>query len=777
MRRILYMVILISSHTILASDGNNHRETRLTPHQMQVRGSIRPSQERQRNALTSVDTTHASSSRDENDTMVDDDTHQAAHALIYMHQNRLPQPQNTSSDPGINGTPARHVHRNHGQRARNRALLQRLQQSQVNKIQQLYTATRARDVQRARSILQEGVNRDILKRWGTRLLHTALSDDSDIRTKYNFIALLVTHGANPNIADNTGQNVLHHVMRKAQNEDISDNPEMEYRDIIKFLICNNTDLNKQDKNGTTPLHIAAASEQDMSDVIRIGAINNADINIRDKNDNLPIHGVNNIATARALLEHGSSATQINKKRNNPLHELLYITRRIPKFYEKTLSIPRDMITEYITRGTSLSHKGETQKTPLLLAFQPHMVYELVSYGADINSTDTNGNTLLAITSNIGIANACIQCGADMNLKNKCRETPLHKAVKRNRPDLCALLLRHGARTDIRNKQKNTAFDAAFEQSGSELDKATLYTMIQHGGLDINQKDRDGNTYLHKLALHTHKKKDSIIALLSEGADITCQNKAHKTPRTCTKNKEKRRIFAWVEQLHTMSDDTTLPQPIHTSPGIHEYKIMIGQGYPNKAAAWLRTRLNMTQEKYISLMHNLQHSHVPHAHEAAETMKNRYENQDYALGYMEHLISRNSPFKEQYCVDMISRYKNHVDQSGNTLLHTIMRHKTEKDLDQIVPFIARPIMQTGHTSHAITPHNAAGKTPIQIGKKYKHNTRCKQLKNARNVEQATRYICREKSYDERTPIYNRIMAFITGFAPDNTEHATQCNNQE
>ena len=55
--------------------------------------------------------------------------------------------------------------------------------------------------------------------------------------------------------------------------------------------------------------------------------------------------------------------------------------------------------------------------------------------------------------NIDFCKYLIEQGADVNIKNKNKETALFYAVKRNAYELCELLIRNNADVNIQNEQE------------------------------------------------------------------------------------------------------------------------------------------------------------------------------------------------------------------------------------------------------------------------------------------------------------------------------------
>ncbi|KER34313.1 hypothetical protein T265_00156 [Opisthorchis viverrini] len=98
----------------------------------------------------------------------------------------------------------------------------------------------------------------------------------------------------------------------------------------------------------------------------------------------------------------------------------------------------------------------------------NMIRLLHKWGAHINLEDRDNQwtplirlACLANNGNPRVGSALIDCGADVNHRDKYGQTALiHCAFHRNHTDLAKLLLSCGADPDIRNKKNHTAWDIA-----------------------------------------------------------------------------------------------------------------------------------------------------------------------------------------------------------------------------------------------------------------------------------------------------------------------------
>jgi ankyrin repeat protein len=78
-----------------------------------------------------------------------------------------------------------------------------------------------------------------------------------------------------------------------------------------------------------------------------------------------------------------------------------------------------------------------------------VVKKLIDSGANVNETNSNGDTPLYLWCKFGrpLDDACrllIKRGADLNIKNKMGETPMSAAIKNGRLDLVRVLITYSA---------------------------------------------------------------------------------------------------------------------------------------------------------------------------------------------------------------------------------------------------------------------------------------------------------------------------------------------
>uniref|UniRef100_A0A4W5JL07 Ankyrin repeat and SOCS box containing 2a, tandem duplicate 1 n=1 Tax=Hucho hucho TaxID=62062 RepID=A0A4W5JL07_9TELE len=184
-----------------------------------------------------------------------------------------------------------------------------------------------------------------------------------------------------------------------------------------------------------------------------------------------------------------------------------------------------------------AYYGQDQCVRVLLGAQPGV----------INKCDLKGRTALILAverEKVACVEALLEMGADPDLANMERESPLYKACEMDNAEIVAMLLNHGA---VVNKQSIQGWTALIEavsrnnmeicemlvQNGAKLSSTNMYgitplsTAAQSGhvetlrflikhGADINSEASDGSTALYEAAKNGHE--DIVEILLSQKAD-------------------------------------------------------------------------------------------------------------------------------------------------------------------------------------------------------------------------------------------------------------------
>jgi ankyrin repeat protein len=115
----------------------------------------------------------------------------------------------------------------------------------------------------------------------------------------------------------------------------------------------------------------------------------------------------------------------------------------------------------------------------------------------------------------------IEKGADINAKDKQRDTMLYSALEYKLTDVCLALIEKGV--DINTQDNNGCTMLHFAILSKDIN---VFLKLIEKGADINAQDNDGCTMLHFAILS--KDINIFLKLIEKGADINAQDKQRRT---------------------------------------------------------------------------------------------------------------------------------------------------------------------------------------------------------------------------------------------------------
>lgn len=305
------------------------------------------------------------------------------------------------------------------------------------------------------------------------------------------------------------------------------------RDIIRLLIQHTDDLNAQNRNGDSLLHIQLREycntyagmandappippEENVPDMMLDALLDcpDLDVNLMNYSDLSPLYYACHQATARIvrrLLEKGADSGVLCGKSSS---SLLHIACGAKK---------QDIMELLLEYGADVNAADADSKTPLHLACtEQHadLIRYLLENGADPTVRDKNGDTPLhlLVKESKEQTTACIDLllgkDADINAVNNFMQTPFFVCARatdgqfRNRN---AALLKHllakGAYADTQDASQNNPLYYAVEDD--DLERVSL---LLKAGVDPNC--RNGmNVSPYKLALQRNRR--AIISLIEK----------------------------------------------------------------------------------------------------------------------------------------------------------------------------------------------------------------------------------------------------------------------
>jgi len=250
----------------------------------------------------------------------------------------------------------------------------------------------------------------------------------------------------------------------------------EQMDVARFLLDKGANPEIPNKNGLTPLELAASRPQTNGLLLcELLLAKGAQVNPTNKTDYriTPLDWAvssDNIELVKLLLDHGADGKAKSDVGSTALHTAAdrgdkeiaamliehgadvnaKVTGGTTPLHEAAWAGRDEVIKLLLSKGAEVDPKRHDGLTPLISAADREhnsTVEILLANGADINAAMDNGDTALhsAIArGNKEVVETLLAHGADMNLKNKAGETVLQFAAKCHQPAMVELLRKHGA---------------------------------------------------------------------------------------------------------------------------------------------------------------------------------------------------------------------------------------------------------------------------------------------------------------------------------------------
>ena len=313
-------------------------------------------------------------------------------------------------------------------------------------------------------------------------------------------------------------------------------------EIIKFLIDAGYDLNHQDNEGKTPLHLAFEDhELDLAQTL----INQfrANINIRDSQNWTPLH----TAIDRGYFSYSQELSKTCFLQDVGT-DLSWIQLHAACFGED----PHD-VQCLLDAKTDVNHVSSAGYTPLHIAVMKSnidLVSLLLNQSLNINVMSIDGQTPLHVAADTGnetVIQKLLAQKADPSLKDARGNISLHLVVQpkqETKPRLlktrtrvgighrcvyqtffraCSkqtvrAIIDHGADVNAVNNKCQTALWLACCDGQVEL-----VTVLLNAGADPNIVDENGDSSLHA-AMYGHCNIETIQQMIDRGADVNVRSK-------------------------------------------------------------------------------------------------------------------------------------------------------------------------------------------------------------------------------------------------------------
>jgi ankyrin repeat protein len=213
-------------------------------------------------------------------------------------------------------------------------------------------------------------------------------------------------------------------------------------EIMALLLSHGADPNRQDHDSHAPLHWAGMSGQEAA--VRFLLEREVEVDLRDGYGRTPLLLVARESgcgpCARALLEGGADPDALDRFRSTSLE--LAAWRGF-----------RDVVDALLDGGAALDPTGTRTATITEFAADgglERLFQEMVEAGADLGSRTANGGTLLHAAAQGGSENivaVLLDRGMDLMEGDRYGWTPLHYAAERGREEAVELLVSRGAKVN------------------------------------------------------------------------------------------------------------------------------------------------------------------------------------------------------------------------------------------------------------------------------------------------------------------------------------------
>ena len=331
------------------------------------------------------------------------------------------------------------------------------------------------------------------------------------------INVLLNAGADPNIADATGNTCLHYAARLHS-----------CIEVLQTTISHGVHINATNAENTTALMLAC--EEGNKDAINVLLNVGADPNIADADGDTCLHYAARhdscTQVLQAIISHGIAVNATNKKNVTALMITL-------------ANGNKDSISVLLNAGADPNIADAEGDTGLHYAaknnYCTEVYLEIFSHGVDVNITNKKNVTALMLACeerNKNAINVLLNVGADTNFADADGDTCLHYAAKYNCcTDVYREICSHGVDVNIINKKNVTALMLACE----ERNKIAVNVLFNTGA-DPNIADDDGgDTCLH-YAAQNNCCIEGLLAIMNYAADVNEANMNNTTPFmiACTK---------------------------------------------------------------------------------------------------------------------------------------------------------------------------------------------------------------------------------------------------
>ena len=186
----------------------------------------------------------------------------------------------------------------------------------------------------------------------------------------------------------------------------------------------------------------------------------------------------------------------------------------------------DMSETFAVGGMMVSIAYENPLHQAVADGELETVTMLLANGADVDGTDKNYEGITALfvaveNGNLEIAQKLLDFGANVNVRDEMKRTPLLALDYNTSPELVRLLIQHGADLFAVDNSGNNVLHVAAENESKEV-----IEMLLNEGIDLNMQNDEGQTPL-MIAVY-FENFGTVETLLTAGAKVNIRDKEDAT---------------------------------------------------------------------------------------------------------------------------------------------------------------------------------------------------------------------------------------------------------
>ncbi|CAL8069990.1 unnamed protein product [Orchesella dallaii] len=275
----------------------------------------------------------------------------------------------------------------------------------------------------------------------------------------------------------------------ATETDFSNGKQVE---LIKRLLCRNTNVNAKDGKGFTPLHLAVCEDgpKNVIDIIHLLFAHHADPNVKDNDGRSFLHIAAKNVPPRIFQEIIMYLVSMDMTNCFNIHD----TDGCTVLHVAVMYMKGDPLEETLqllkTHGVNFNAVDYVSDSVMFKAIaggrNESFLNTLIRFGADWTILNINNNTALhyaACYNNFSAIKMFIRFNCDVNAKDKDGDTPLHEAINYSDTpsyDVIHELLVNGADPRLQNNKKQSTIHIAQQKiSLQKIDHRTLQLLVNY----------------------------------------------------------------------------------------------------------------------------------------------------------------------------------------------------------------------------------------------------------------------------------------------------------